>query len=279
MARPGGESDALKLVGQERLLEQAGAQRVGLRFAADLLQLAADPVPGQHRVHVLFRVTVNGDPLAQSLQPADALQQVPHILDRPVLQRRCDPSRLARKAVVGKQHPQLRLLAVAQGNAEVRPAVGLLEPLPRKAPPHLLLDVHDVLAGPEGVDLEVRAGTVRLTPPQAPQGHPVGLARSEIGDAVIGPYRLRIRGFEAHLLLAHALRPLFEGPLHQLLVAERLYRRLVRRRHGQTEGQLFLQNQGKGRSGVVAGLAAGAAAVAQPAVAAGIQLDGDLSAV
>ena len=82
-AGAGGEGDAVELIGQQRNLQQRRSQRVLGRIAADGRRLFAQPLLDEPLLDVLLGIGIDGNVLAELLQPRQALEQIVQVLDRP----------------------------------------------------------------------------------------------------------------------------------------------------------------------------------------------------
>src|SRR6202453_1934998 len=109
----------------------------------------------------------------------------------------------------------------------------------------------DMLAGAERVLTEIPARAVRLSRLPPSQSDPVRLARSRIGQCVVGPDLLTVERREPHFLGPGALCPLRERLRYQRLVAHAFSSGPRGRRSGQAQRELLFQNQREGGPGVL----------------------------
>jgi hypothetical protein len=91
------------------------------------------------------------------------------------------------------------------------------------------------------------------------QGDTVRLAGEAIGDDVLGPGPLRIGGADRHLLDPGPLRPLGKRTADEGRLVETFDRFARRRRDGEAERRLVLENQRQGRGDMFAGAVVAAA--------------------
>src|ERR1700721_4162338 len=111
--------------------------------------------------------------------------------------------------------------------------------------------MEDMLAGAERVLTEIRARAVRLSRLPPAQSDPVRLARGRIGQCVVGPDLLTVERREPHFLGPGALCPLRERLRYQRLLAHAFSWGPRGWRSGQSQRELFFQNQREGRPGVL----------------------------
>ncbi len=130
-----GKGDPFELIGQQLDLQQLLAQRVPGRVFLDLGHPVGHVLLEQPPLDQLLGVGVDRDVAAQPLQPRQAIDQPPHVLDRPVGQR---ADRLDQLGIgpVGQLQVERQLLAVEHVDEGLAVAIGLLPRRGRKTPPH-----------------------------------------------------------------------------------------------------------------------------------------------
>ena len=269
-ARLDGEGDPVELIGEEFRLQQRLAQRMAGRVLANLVHQAGDPVLEQPPLDQFLGVGIDGNFEALLLEPPNAADQGPRVVDRPVGERAGNFLHF-RMGLVGQPQMERQVFAVEQVHADVLLAVGPGPLRGREPLADAVQRVHDVFAGAQRVRAEVGATAIRLASLFPPQGDPVRLAGGGAGQQVVGPGPVGVARLEAEFLFIRPLLPLGQGLLDQLLLAQAFDRHAVRRRLRQAEDGLLLEDQRDGAPHVLAHPLAGRAIEVQPILGLGHQ--------
>ena len=121
-------------------------------------------------------VGIYGNVAAQTIEPSDAVDEPPHVLDRPIGQRAQCLDHFG-VGTLGESHMERNLFTIEHVDEGVAVAIGFAARRGRKTLPDAIRDVEDVFAGAQRVGAKIGAGAVRLPALLAAQRHPVRLAR------------------------------------------------------------------------------------------------------
>ena len=146
------------------------------RVAADRFHQCVQPLFQEESVHHLLSVGVDVDGMAEALELLNPREQVSQVRHGRACKRRGDRPR-PRLQLLGKRQPQLGGLAIADVQADARASVALLPFALREAPLRCTEGEDEMLAGAEGVRLEVGAGAVRLAPLPSSERDPLRRTR------------------------------------------------------------------------------------------------------
>ena len=133
------------------------------RILADVVHAVRHVPLEESSLDQFFGVGIYRDPVAQLLQPLDAIDQSSHVVDRPVGERTDRLDKLGFRAI-GQLQAKRDLLAVEHVDECLAVAIGLRSCRDRKSPFHAMQHVQNMLARAEGVRAKIGTGTERIAP-------------------------------------------------------------------------------------------------------------------
>ncbi len=272
-ANASGKGDSFELIRQQLDLQKLLAERMPGRVLANLrhpirhVQLEKPPLDQ------LLGVGINRNAVAQSFQSLHAIDQPPHVVDRPVGQRTDRFDKFGIRPV-GQLQPERKFLAVKHVDERLAVAIRLFPRRSGKTSLHAMQHVQNVLARAERVRAEVGTRAERIAALFASQRHSIGLARKRAGDRVVGPRLFGIRRPQPELFSPRPILAIAQSLFEQLLLAQGFDRPPLVGRSGQPQRRLLFQHQRNRRADVLANRLASRAIEPQPILGLGHRGDG-----